>query len=189
MADLALGSGTVNLTGTVNNYADGAFGLGGGAFMFSGSGNNFVLDFGNITQGAGAQSASLNVLNAVFGPSDLLEGAFAFDTGAVQDFGFSGFNAFSNLIGGGTLGGYQVAFSNTGALGSYSDDIILTAFGSNASGYRDALGDVIRLTVRANVVTGGGGQVPVPPTIVLVGLGLALMVGAQRRRARGATTH
>lgn len=183
MSDLSLGQRTIALSGTVNNYANAAFAAASGGFSFTGSGNNYVLDFGNITLGSGPLTASLNVLNDVVGPADLLEGSYAFDFQGLQDFNFSGFtNPFANLAAGASLGGYQVSFGNTSVLGGFVDEIILTAFGSNASGYRDAIGDVVRVTVRANVIDGGGGQVPVPPTIVLVALGMALLVGAKRRR-------
>lgn len=119
----------------------------------------------------------LSVLNDVLGPADLLDGVF--DLTGVDDFLVSGFDPFNDLVAGDSFGGLMVDFHPT-ALGLFSDEILLSTWGYNASGYRGALDD-ITLNIRANVVSTG---VPEPSILLLLfAAGGALLVASRRRRA------
>jgi len=174
LADLALGDATIALSAQVNNYADANLNKTSGSGLFSGGGNVFTLDFGNITLGSGPLTAFLNVQNDVTGPSDLLDGSFSFLDS--QDFLYSMLDPFFNL-GAGEAHGFGVTFNAT-ALGLFSDDILLASLGHNASGYSGALDD-ITLRIRGNVVSA---HVPEPGTLALMIIALALLMLMHRRQ-------
>lgn len=181
MADLNLGNGTVLLSGTVNNYAVATFikTLGIGSFSFIN--NEFVLDFGSVTQGTGGLAAYLGVMNDITGPADYLNGSF--DFGMASAFSLSGFNTFANLAGGDVFGGLGVLF-NTTDLGAFSQTITLASFGTNAGGYQGAESN-LQLTLRGNVVSRPPVGVPEPGSTALIIVGLvAGLVSAKHRRTQ-----
>ncbi|MGE0809527.1 MAG: beta strand repeat-containing protein, partial [Immundisolibacter sp.] len=179
MADLNLGSQSVALAAQVNNYADAALRQAGGFGVLSAVGDVYTLDFGTLVQGSAVRSASLEVLNDVLGPSDLLDGQFgATDT---DDFAYlaSFFDLFTDLGAGQAQGGFGISFDPV-TLGLVSDSVVLNASGHNASGFRGALGP-ITLHFTARVVAGGTGTVPVPGTLLLLASALVLMASLRRR--------
>ena len=179
MADLSLGSQSVALAAQVNNYADAALRQAGGFGVLSAVGDVYTLDFGTLVQGSAVRSASLEVLNDVLGPSDLLDGQFgATDT---DDFAYlaSFFDLFTDLGAGQAQGGFGISFDPV-TLGLVSDSVVLNASGHNASGFRGALGP-ITLHFTARVVAGGTGTVPVPGTLLLLASALVLMASLRRR--------
>ncbi|MBI2802257.1 MAG: choice-of-anchor D domain-containing protein, partial [Gammaproteobacteria bacterium] len=173
-ADLVINGIPVALSAQVNNFANADIAKSGGAGTLSRSGNNVVLDFGQVQQG-GTLSTMLSVLNNVLGPADLLSGFF--DLTGANNFLFSGFNPFSDLAAGSSQGGYGIGF-NRSSLGSFSDTILLSAIGSNASGYSDTSRTRLTLQIRGNVVAG---TVPEPGTLFLLPLGLLLILLGRRR--------
>ncbi|MCB1944016.1 MAG: choice-of-anchor D domain-containing protein, partial [Candidatus Accumulibacter sp.] len=180
LSDQALADLTVGLSGTVNNYASSIFTFGSGAGHFSGSGNSFELDFGTQLVGSGALTSTLFAGNGAIGPADLLDGDFSFlDT---IDFVQAGFGPFFNLGAGDLSSALLLAF-NTSNVGDYIDTILLSGFGHNASGYRDAVADVT-LTVRGRVIQGGG-DVPEPGTLWLATLALLAIGRRAIRRTLG----
>ena len=182
LADLALGTTNVALTGQVNNYAAAGFTRTGGAGTLAQlAATTFTLDFGNVALGSGAAIADLAVNNVAQGLSDFLNGTYSV-TGS--GFMLGGFVPFTNLAGGGSMGGLEVTFDGATA-GSFSEVVTLNGYGTNASGYSAAIAPVT-LTLRGTV--GGGGVVtPEPSTWALVAAGLsAVGVAARRRRRAGA---
>ncbi|MCB1966371.1 MAG: choice-of-anchor D domain-containing protein, partial [Candidatus Accumulibacter sp.] len=175
MADLALANASLALQAQVNNYVDPTFLKTSGAGVLSGTGLNFMLDFGTLTQGSGMVSALLALANDASGPADLLDGAYAL---AVSDFLKSGFVDFTDLAAGQSQGGLQISLETLN-VGNFSDTIVLSALGHNASGFSAAFGDVT-LTVQARVQAGGG-QIPEPGSLLLLTIALAIIV-LQRRR-------
>jgi len=175
MADLALASQNVALTGQVDNYAVADMLKTGGAGSLTRNGNTITLDFGTLTQGTGTIDTSLEVLNNVTGLSDLLGGSFTLN--GANDFGLSGFNAFSGLAAGGTETGLGVSFG-TSNLGQFNDQIALDASGSNGSGYSDA--QDINLVLKADVVASSG-NVPEPGTLALLAIAAGALYATRRR--------
>ncbi len=154
LSDLSLGSTTVSVSGQVNNYANATFALDSGSGSLSKSGSSYVLNLGNLTQGASIASL-LSLVNQVAGPADDLEGSFA--TGTLADASLSGSNwigSFSGLGAGQSLGGLGIDFS-TGSLGSFDDTILLNGMGYYTGASYGAYADNITLTLEGDVVKGG----------------------------------
>ena len=86
MADLNLGNTTINLNAQVNNYANPDYHLGSGSSSSvtltptSSSGGGLItlydLNFGDVLQNAVNEAATLNLMNDITGPADLLSGRF-----------------------------------------------------------------------------------------------------------------
>jgi hypothetical protein len=130
----------ITLTGTIDNYATVALEQLGGAGTLTGSGANYLLNLGNIQQGGGNVTANLGVLNAATGVADSLSGGFAISntSGAFTD---TGFGTFSALAAGQADAAPVITLSGINA-GAFSELITLSAAGSNASGYKGALGNI-----------------------------------------------
>ena len=145
LSDLTLTPGTVQLVGTVDNYATAALSASGGPAVFSGSGNSFTLNFGTLLSGA---TETLNLSNLAAGPADLL-GAHVTITGGV---GFSngGFDAISG-IGAGQSDTLSIS-AGLGTGGTIAETLVISPTGSNASGYIGALAP-ITLTVTGTIPT------------------------------------
>jgi hypothetical protein len=178
LADLALGSTTVTLTGQVDNYAKAALEQTSGPIALASAGDVYTLNFGTLAQGSADLTDTLAVLNGATGLADLLGGSFT-PSGSVPGFDLSGFGAFSGLGAGQSQGGLSVGF-DTSATGSFEDTITLHSSGSNASGYNAALGDVT-LVLEGNV-TGSTAAVPEPGINLLMLGGLFALFGVRRAR-------
>jgi hypothetical protein len=183
MADLTLPGADITLLAQVNNFADPIFQKSGGSGIFSRNGSVFTLDFGNLLLGSGDFMAELDVKNDATGPADFLDGLF--DVSGALGLTLTGFGPFSDIGAGETFDDLLVALE-TSSLGRIQDRIILHSFGSNASGYREGLGD-ITLLVSANIIEGGGGSVPEPHSLtltLLALLALCSMTGAAAKTRR-----
>jgi hypothetical protein len=184
LADLQLGSTTVVLSGQVNNYANAAFALDSGSGSLSKSGSNYVLNLGNITQGASVDSL-LSLVNQVTGPADDLEGSFS--AGTLTDASLSGANwsgSFSGIGAGESLAGLGIDFS-TGSLGSFDDTILLNGMGYYDGATYGAYADDITLTLEGDVVKVRAVPEidPANATAALTLLaGLLAIAGGRRRR-------
>ena len=180
MADLALLSQNVILSGTVNNYANAVFDIASGAGSLTRSGNQFTLNFGNVLQGAGALSALVDVDNFVSGPADFLNGSLSVLDG--NDFGTSLLASnFANIAAGGSSGNLLSFLFNTSTLGTFDDLINLTWFGTNNSGF---VGTNTQYTLRVTgTVFEQNGNVPIPGSLLLIVIGLAGMGFSRLRKA------
>ncbi len=147
----ALGAGTITVTGTVDNYAVAGFQDTGG-YAITGSGGSFAINLGSTVQGGAALSLSLGALNEATGLSDLLQGTLS--TGGGTGFTDSGFGAFSGLAAGIGELAQSVTLTTTG-VGVFTETIVLSSAGTNASGYDGALGNET-LTITGTVYSNGG---------------------------------
>ena len=178
LADLSLGSVQVGFDAQVNKYANAVFDKVSGAGNLTRSGNIFTLDFGTVFQGSGNLNAILDVDNLVNGgPADLLDGSLNVTDG--NDFTTLLNGAFQDVVADGSSGDLLSFLFNTANLGLFTDQIALTWFGHNASGYQDQ-NSIYTLLVRGNVIEANG-NVPEPSSLLLMIIALAGF-GATRRR-------
>jgi VCBS repeat-containing protein len=178
LSDLALATQTVNLTGTVLNYAALGLQLTGGIGHLTGSGGAYTLDLGAVYAG---DTATLNIFNAANGPADNLGATFN-ATGS-SDFSNTGLAAFGGA-GGGQTGATPTITISAQQGGAVSEVITIHGTDSNAGGYMAAMSDVT-VTVRANVVGG------VYPTITVTNeaeLNAAIAAISQGGGSAGANT-
>jgi hypothetical protein len=169
LGSVDLGTQTVAVNATVNNYAKAALQelSGGGAFTQNGNNYALTLNMGPASVASPDTALfNLGVLNNVAGPSDLLSGSFV--TSGSSAFTLSGFTNFAGLNAGQSDVAPTVSFKATGP-GSYVETITLHSTGSNTSGYNGALADeTLTLTVnvgqtfnlsnKADTITGNAGN-------------------------------
>ena len=136
------GLGTTTLTGqtitvlaTVDNYALAAFEDPSGPAL-TGTSTNATLNLGSVALGGAALTATLGVLNDAPGLSDLLAGTITGMGGA--GFTNSGFGTFGGL-GAGQDEHAQLVSLSTGTAGVFTETVVLSSYGTNASGYSGAL--------------------------------------------------
>jgi hypothetical protein len=179
MADLALSGATVALKAQVNNFAELALGKVGGDGALSSAANSYTLDFGTIVLGSTDRAAELGVFNIASGPADLLNGTFTFAAGS--GFSFTGFNPFADIAAGSSLGGFDIVFDSA-SLGTFSQTITVSSFGTNASGYEGTVFDTT-LVLRGTVTDVAA--IPEPQTYALMIGGLLAIWAVRRRQQRG----
>ena len=175
IADLSLGSTSVNLKVQVNNYAQASFAQTSGAGSLSHVGNTYMLNLGALTAGGSALSSMLSVLNSATGPADLLGGSFTIAS-ADPNFQLSGFGSFSGIGAGGSQGGLTVSFDGS-TPGSFTETLVLHGIGSNASGYSGAIADTT-LVLEGQI----SAAVPEPGTYLMMFSGLLAILQMVRRR-------
>ena len=183
LSDVALSVSPVTLAATVNNYAFSAFTKSSGAGTLSGSGSNFTLNLGNITQGSSALTAVLGALNGATGQADLLDGSFIVTSGS--GFTLSGLTNFTNVAAGAAdPTAIDITLNPTG-VGLFSETIELVGVGHNSSGYSAGVANTF-LTINADVLASGGTTpVPEPASTGVFATALAMLAGlVWRRRAR-----
>jgi large repetitive protein len=145
LAPLDLGTTTVPVSATVNNYANPVFETPDG--VLTQSGDSYTLDLGEVYQGDDPLIANLSVLNDVTDPADDVSSNFT--ASGDPDFTNS-LTDFTDLAPGATASGDSVELS-TDSTGTFSETIDLGAVGSNASGYSAALPDET-LTITGEVL-------------------------------------
>jgi hypothetical protein len=185
LSDVALSAGPVTLAAQVNNYAVAGFGKTSGSGSLTNVGTDYVLDFGNVTQGSSSLISSLFAANLASGLySDLLSGDFTIASGS-GDFGLTGFDPFTGLAAGQQTGPLGVTF-DTSSLGSFTETIDLNGMGYyNGATYSPYAADAV-LTIEGTVT--GTGAVPEPSTWAMMLFGFAgLGFLGYRRTARAAT--
>ncbi len=131
-----LAAETVTLSGVVNNYATATIEKLSGVGSLSVAGADYTLNLGHITQGASIVTDTLGILNSATGPADLLSGSFS---GGSSPFTDSGFGSFTSIAAGSADTSPSISI-NAATLGSFSETIVLSATGFNASGYAGTLG-------------------------------------------------
>lgn len=181
LEDLDLGLGNVALAVQVNNFANPLFTQLSGAGLLTGSGTNFFLDFGTVDLGA-TLSASLGVLNDIFGPADVLGGSF--DLPSSGPFSLTGFDSFTDIGAQELFGGLGVGFSALDT-GLFESQLSLNAFGSNASGFFGTF-DPIQLSLRAQVRDLSVAPIPLPAGVWLLLSALGGLAVMRRRTKRAA---
>jgi hypothetical protein len=134
---------TITVSGIVDNYALAAFQDGTGPTI-TGSGTSFAVNLGSLVQGSSGLVLTLGALNAATGLADLLQGTMTASGGA--GFANSGFGTFSGL-GAGQSEHSQSVTLVTSTAGTFSETIVLSSSGTNASGYNGALaGETLTVT-------------------------------------------
>ena len=176
LADLMLTPETVGLTAQVNNFANPVFDFIGGDGAFSGGGDTFLLDFGDILVGNNVL-ANLAVGNDVPNPADSLDGTFDL-TSIGLFFALGGFDNFTDLQPGQFINDLTLGLRTAGlGLGLFSGSAILNPVGFNGSGFREGLAPVT-LAFRGNVVAA---SVPEPNVLLLMGFGLLMLFYYRRK--------
>ncbi len=191
LADLGLGSQTVNLNAQVNKYANAVFEKLSGAGAITRSGNIFTLDFGTVFQNSGSLASHIDVRNLVGGgPVDLLTGSLNIVDG--NDFAdllvASGVSALTGGLDADVSSGDLLSLAlnaNTLGLGLHQDSITLTWRGSNTSGFSGTdlgVGDVTYTLNVIGTIIAQGTNVPEPGTLLLMTIALAGFGAARRRK-------
>jgi len=121
--------------------------------------------------------AELGIFNVAAGPADLLNGTLLLGPGA--GFALTGFGPFSGIAAGGSQGGLDIAFDGT-SLGSFSQTVTISWFGSNAGGYQ---GPAFDTTLVLHGSVDAIAAVPEPETYLLMAIGIVTMWVARRRSA------
>ncbi len=159
----------IRVTGTVNNLANPTFTHNGGAGGFSGSGIQYMLDFGTLDQNESV-IASLLLSNDIDSPADDLAGQWSFtDPDGVLGLG-EGFDTFSGIAAGDSRS-LSLTF-DTSSLGSFAATITLMAESWNSFGGGLGLDEVtINIT---------GSVVPEPGMLAVLGMAAGLLLRRQR---------
>ena len=136
LADLAVNGGTIAVSGTIDNYATAQVKQTGGAGTLTQNGTLYTLNLGNVEQYGSVLLANLGVLNAASGTADNLNVTFA-ASGSSQ-FVNTGLTPFSFINAGSAETAQGIAL-NTGTVGVFSETVVVTPTGTNASGYSGTL--------------------------------------------------
>ncbi len=143
LSDKTLTSGSINVTGQANFYAQPTLSQSSGAGTFShttavdpvsGTPTNYSLAFGTVNAGTGTYTSNLSVSNNLLSATfqDLLSGNFTILSGS-GDFNLSNLTNFTNLGPGGSLGGPTVGFNSSMSAGTYTEVIQLAPVSHNGS--------------------------------------------------------
>jgi hypothetical protein len=187
MADLALGSTGFALTGQVNNLAQAAFRIAGGAGVLILPGaDSFLLDFGDIAQGAtGIVTTRLAVWNRApaGAPSDRLTGVLQPKRGpASSAFTYGGFSGHFDLDT--DQDSLELLLDlSTARTGVFTDTLLLTELFSVYAGLADLALPQGRLDLRLSVIDPTT-VIPLPGAAWLLLGGLIALGATARRRPR-----
>jgi hypothetical protein len=164
-----LGDQTVNITGTIYNYATAGI-TGSGPGVLFGSGDAYTLNLGSVTEGAALDDESLYLTNTATGPADYLMASVA-ASGGTSNFVDSGMGTLMALGAGQTSSPLDLAML-TGSTGTVSEVLTFTLASTDNSGSTSltpvtidvtgtvtapAAGQVYTLTTGQDTVNGGGG--------------------------------
>jgi hypothetical protein len=150
LGKLALAAAMTPVTVTVDNFAQATL-FATGAPLIGTAATGYTLDLGAVQVGSAPVSVKLDTVNSATGPADSLAGSYTITGGpGLSD---SGFAAFSGDGAGQADAGGTVTLQ-TGQSGTFSQTIVLSSAGSNASGYSGALASQT-VTVEGAVVPPG----------------------------------
>ena len=150
-AATGIGTQTVQVNATVDNYASAALEKVSGTGTLSGNAaNGYTLDLGSVQLGSNGAAINLEALNTATGVADLLKGDFVIGGNDAGVFANTGFSAFSGLVAGQAYTAPTVTLNTTQA-GTFSETITFDPTGYNASGYSGSLSPET-LTVTGTVV-------------------------------------
>jgi putative ABC transport system permease protein len=123
-----LASQIVNVSATINNFAvaDIVKLSGDGTFTMIAA-NEFRLDLGSTLRGSADLAAELGVVNDAAAPADDLAGDFML---TAADFVSTGFEAFTGLTAGNTLGGLSILLDSA-TVGTFDGQIVLQPRSTN----------------------------------------------------------
>ena len=121
LGTVALGTVTVPINISIDNYATAAIVPPSGAGTLTSSGNTATLDLGTVAENSGPFAINFGVVNAASGPADFLSGSFV--ATAASGFTLTSLAAFSGLAAGQSTADSVVL--DTGAGGVLSQTITL----------------------------------------------------------------
>ena len=171
--ELSLGTETIQLSGTVNNFANAEITqISGDGVLSATLPNEFLLDFGTVVQGDFDLQAELGLLNDISGPADTLTGEFQLLS---SSFSLSGFDLVGDIAAGETQDGFLIGLG-TETTGLFSTSILFDPLSENGSGFSGGL-DQITINVRANVTA-----VPEPNSMGVILLASIATTMIRRRR-------
>ena len=183
LADLALPSQQVNVSGTVTQVAQALITNDAGVGTITSGGQTYTLNLGSFMSNSGTDTATLGLTNDIPASTyaEMLNGSFASQSAA--GYSFNG-QAFTGLAGGAHTSGDLINFNTDGlGAGTYTDVLTFMGYSSYSGLSNDEL-QPITVDVTAQITGGGGGGVsaaPEPKTWALMIAGLGL-IGARLRR-------
>jgi hypothetical protein len=177
LADLALDTQRVSLTGTVNNHAVAAFLSGGSVLSFDAALGGYVYDFGKVSSGHSLSLAGFAIENLVTGPADTLAGTIT--TGSPGSISLAKPITIGGLGAGGVSNTFGFTVDTTQA-GAFTGELVFNGWGSNAS---DPIGEARQATL---FLTGQVTAVPEPSRAWLFALGATCLLVLRRLRRRAA---
>ena len=136
LGQLALPPVSARVDVTVDNYAQATLVATGATLTAGVTPGSYVLDLGTVDAGAAPVTVDLDTLNSAAGPADALSGAYTL-SGDPQ-FANSGFTAFAGDAAGASDAGGAITL-DTAQAGTFSETLVLSASGANASGFEAAL--------------------------------------------------
>ena len=165
LSDLAIATSAISVNAQVNNYASLVFGqTGGSGSLVKNSASAFTLNFGEITQTPGTETANLDITNCpgcdpTF--TDLLSSAIQDITGS--GFTLDGFapvddNSVTDLAGGSSQDGFGISL-DTDTLGDFTEMLTLDVESIDPD-FDQSIGDVT-LTIEGDVTS----SVTPPPSV------------------------
>ena len=107
-----LGTPSVQVIGTIYNYATAAVADIGSVGTLTGSGNSYTLNLGTVTQASARTQAVLDLQNIATGLADSLTGSSGF-SGTTSAFVNSGFGAVGTIAAGAASGGLDICLLYT----------------------------------------------------------------------------
>ncbi len=147
LGQVTLAPQTFNVSATINNYATAQLVNLGGASAFSGNGDSYTLNLGDVALGSTPVAVELGVKNAALSIADLLEGSFT----SIGDeaIALGGFSNFAGLAAQQTQPRLDVTL-NTNTAGAFTQEVTLAPTDYNSDGFTEALSP-LTLTITGTV--------------------------------------